>query len=269
MIMIFLIIGLMIGSFLNVLICRLYTAEKLFLDRSRCPHCKKQIRWFDNIPVLSFMLLKSECRDCKGKISWQYPAVEIGTGLVFALIGWKFFNLGEVESWILTFFYLFSAASLIVIFVYDFLYMEIPGEVLWVSIFVAVFFVLYLDGTTLLDSKTNMINLLDSRVYSGVLAAMVAFVFFFSLSFFSKEKFMGMGDAYVVIFLGLVLGWPEIILALFLSFAIGSIYGIISVSLKKKKMKSQIPFAPFLVVGTFIALFFYVPIINWYFSLFY
>lgn len=268
MLIIFLISGLIVGSFLNVLVYRIHTAEELFWDRSKCPHCKKQIRWFDNIPVVSFVILKFRCRDCQEKISWQYPIVEIFTGVIFALIGWKFFMLSDTTSWLPTAFYLFISSSLITILVYDFLYLEIPGSVLWVSIFLAVVFGLYIDGTALLGLENNTLNLLDTRIYPGILSATLAFVFFFSLSFFSKEKWMGMGDAYLVILLGLVLGWPEILLALFLAFFLGAVYGIIMLTMKKKKMKSQVPFAPFLVLGTLIALFFYSPIINWYFSLF-
>ncbi len=270
MLIIFLILGLIIGSFLNVLVYRIHTAEELFWDRSKCPHCKKKIRWFDNIPVVSFVILKFRCRDCQKKISWQYPLVEIFTGIVFALIGWKFFVLTNTASWLPTAFYLFAVSSLITILVYDFFYLEIPGSVLWVSIFIAIVFGLYVDyggSTSIMEVEPPV--LLETHIYPGVLAATVAFVFFFSLSFFSKEKWMGMGDAYLVILLGLILGWPEILLALFLAFAIGATYGIIAIAFRKKKMKSQVPFAPFLVLGTFIALLFYPPIIDWYLSLFY
>jgi len=268
MLIIFLILGLLVGSFLNVLVYRIHTAEELFWDRSKCPHCKKKIRWFDNIPVVSFVILKFRCRDCQKKISWQYPVVEILTGIVFALISWKFFVLTDTTSWFPTAYYLFISASLITILVYDFLYLEIPGSVLWVSIFCAIIFGLYSDGISLLNLENNTLNLLDTKIYPGVLSATVAFIFFFTLSFFSKEKWMGMGDAYLVILLGLILGWPEIILALFLSFAIGATYGIIMLAMKKKKMKSQVPFAPFLILGTFISIFFYTPIVTWYLSLF-
>jgi prepilin signal peptidase PulO-like enzyme (type II secretory pathway) len=261
MLIIFLIAGLIIGSFLNVLVYRLNVAEDFLVSRSKCPHCKEQIRWYDNIPVASFILLKFRCRDCKEKISWQYPIVEILTGIIFALIGWKFFNLVDTSSWLLTAYYLFVASTLVVIFVYDLIYMEIPMIVLWVGVFVVIAFGLYADWG-------NQALLLDMKIYSGILAAFVSFVFFFALSAGSQERWMGMGDAYLVILLGLILGWPEILLALFLAFFFGATYGIIAIALKKKKMKSQVPFAPFLILGTLIALFCYTPIINWYFSFF-
>ncbi len=272
MIFIFLVLGLIIGSFVNVLIYRVHSAEELIWDRSKCPHCQHQIRWYDNIPVLSFLLLKSRCRDCREKISWQYPIVEIFTGLIFAFIGYKFFNFNDFSTWILTLYYFIATGILITILVYDWLYLEIPAIVLWVAIFIAIVFGLYFDWASLSQNviiqRMTTNNLLNMKIYSGVLAALVAFLFFFSLSVFSKEKWMGMGDAYLVIFLGLLLGFPKIVLALFLAFFIGAIYGIVMLSLKKKEMKSQIPFAPFLVVGTFITLFFYAPIIQWYIRLF-
>ncbi|KKP79987.1 MAG: hypothetical protein A2271_01055 [Candidatus Moranbacteria bacterium RIFOXYA12_FULL_35_19] len=272
MLIIFFIFGLIFGSFLNVLVYRLHTAEELFLSRSKCPHCQKPIRWYDNIPVISFVLLKFRCRDCQEKISWQYPIVEIFTGVIFALVGWKFFVLIDTASWASTAYYLFIASALVTILVYDFLYLEIPMIVLWTGIFVAIAYGLYADWITIYGNYGSEASIVEASlpaIYSGVLAGFLAFVFFFILSAGSREKWMGMGDAYLVIFLGLILGWPEILLALFLAFAIGALYGIIMLVLKKKKMKSQVPFAPFLVLGTFSAIFFYEPIVSWYLGLFY
>src|SRR3989339_1934690 len=134
---IFFIFGLLIGSFLNVLAYRISIAETV-LGRSFCPKCKKQISWYDNVPLLSFILLRARCRNCKKKISWQYPLMELFTAVIFAGIGAKFFDTVEISSWIETGYYLVMASSLIVIFIYDWLYMEIPGAVLWPAIFFAV-----------------------------------------------------------------------------------------------------------------------------------
>ena len=96
----------------------------------------------------------------------------------------------------------------------------------------------------------------------------MAFIFFFSLSSLSHEKWMGMGDVFLVILLGLILGWPKILLALFLAFLIGAIYGIMTIITKRKKLTSQVPFAPFLIFGTLIALLWFEGITSWYFKLF-
>lgn len=264
MIAIFFVFGLIVGSFLNVVVYRLNIAESI-LGRSHCPNCKKTVRWYDNIPLISFILLKAKCRDCQENISWQYPIVEFATGLFFALVGMRYFIAQDPFSWAITAYFLGVASFLIIVFVYDYLYMEIPSLMLWTGIFWTVAFNLFFDW----QRKSEISNVLSLATYSGMLAALMAFLFFFSLVFVSKEKWMGMGDAYLVMFLGLVLGWPKIILALFLSFAIGAICGIILIALGKKQMQSQIPFAPFLIIGTVIAMFFYYPIVGWYSGLFY
>lgn len=264
MLLIFLISGLIVGSFLNVVVYRVNLAENLVTGRSYCPHCKNKIRWYDNIPVLSFLVLRAQCRDCQGKISWQYPLVEIFTGLMFAAVAWKFFNVADVATWTATSFYLGAVSFLIAIFVYDWLFLEIPGLVLWPAIGWTIAFNLIFDWSRLSLGS----NLLNIATYSGTLAAFTAFMFFFLLVAVSKEKWMGMGDAYLVILLGLIVGWPNILLALMLAFSIGAIIGIVLIALKKKKMDSQIPFGPFLVAGTFIAIFFSESIISWYIGLF-
>jgi leader peptidase (prepilin peptidase)/N-methyltransferase len=222
------------------------------------------VRWYDNIPLLSFVLLKFRCRDCGEKISWQYPLVEFSTGLLFALVSFQFFNLNDPATFFPTFFYLGIVSSFVVIFAYDVLYFEIPGLVLWPSIGWIIVYNLFMDwGNSGVSSDVFRV-----ATYSGTLAAFVAFLFFFLLSSLSREKWMGMGDAFLVIFLGLIVGWPQILLALFLAFAIGAVYGIILIVLKKKKMKSQLPFAPFLILGTLVTIFGYTPVVGWYLGLF-
>lgn len=268
-ILIFLILGLIVGSFLNVVVYRLNVAETLVMDRSKCPHCKTVISWYDNIPVISFILLKFRCRNCQEKISFQYPLVEIFTGLVFALVGYRYFSLNDTTTWATAIYYLGVVSFLITILVYDFLYMEIPGLVLWPAIGWAIAFNLFFDwGNPGGIGGQGGVGVLDSFVYSGTLAAFAAFLFFFLMVAISKEKWMGMGDAYLVILLGLILGWPNILLGLMLAFSIGAISGLVLMALKKKKMSSQIPFAPFLVLGTFIAMFWHGPIVDWYMNLF-
>lgn len=259
MILIFFILGLIVGSFLNVVIYRLNIAESI-LGRSFCPNCKGKINWYDNIPVVSFLLLKMRCRSCHERISWQYPIVELAAGFSFALIG-SDFDPTSGAAWISLIYALVLASFLIVIFFYDLLYMEIPSLILWLAIFGAVVFGLYSDW----DFSGNIS---DSAVFSGILGSLVSFVFFFALVFFSKEKWMGMGDAYLAILLGFLLGWPKALMGIFLAFFVGAMVGIVLIFLGKKKMSSQIPFAPFFISGSIMALVFYDKIINWYFGLF-
>ena len=249
MLIIFFILGLIIGSFLNVVVYRTKVVETL-LGRSHCAHCKKQIRWYDNIPLLSFILLKAKCRDCGKKISWQYPAMELSMGIVFALIGNYFFFPPETISWVQTLFYLIIFSLLAVIFVYDFLYMEIPMIIFWIALGVSVVYLLIFDWL----SFSSSLGIFSLQTFSGILAGVIAFLIFFILVSVSKERWMGMGDAYLAFLVGLIAGWPLIIFSLSLSFGIGAIFGIILILSKKKTMKSQVPFAPFLVLGVFIAL---------------
>ena len=248
---------------MNVVAYRLNLAESFLVGRSHCPHCQKNIAWYDNIPVLSFIILRFKCRECKEKISWQYPLVEFFTGILFALVGYNFFSLSDATTWAMTIYYLGIVGFLMVIFIYDLLYMEIPGVVLWTAVGWAVAFKLFFDWSKLETSSSA----LDFSVYAGTLAAFVAFMLFFLMVAISKEKWMGMGDAQLVILLGFVTGWPQILLALMISFTLGAIIGIALVILKRKKMKSQIPFAPFLIAGTFVTIFFYENIMSWYFGL--
>lgn len=246
---IFLVLGLIIGSFLNVVVYRLKGAETV-LGRSHCPKCKKQIRWRDNVPVVSFLLLSARCRDCGEKISWQYPLVELGTGAVFALIGSYFFALGDTSTWIQTAFLLAVSSLLLVIFVYDLKYMEIPMLVLWAGVALAVAYVLYADW----KSFAPALGIMDFKTFSALAGASALFLFFFALSWFSRETWMGEGDAYLGLLVGLIVGWPNVIFVLMLSSVIGAMVSIALVASRKKTMKSQVPFAPFLVLGTLLVL---------------
>ncbi len=231
--------------------------------RSKCPQCKSVIRWYDNVPVVSFILLRSKCRNCKKKISWQYPLVEIGTGTLFALTGLKIIDASSVNTWLMAGHMLVFFSFLVVIFIYDWLYMEISSLVLWVAIVWTILFNLFFDWIT---NERGIAHILNLSTYSGVLGACAGFLFFFSLVAISKEKWMGEGDAYLAILLGLFLGWPKILPAVIIAFLIGAATGITLIAVEKKHMKSQIPFAPFLVLGTIISAFFYKEIVSWYFG---
>lgn len=245
MIIIFFLFGLIIGSFLNVVISRLHTAESI-LGHSHCPNCKARIRWYDNIPLFSFVILGTKCRDCKEKISWQYPVVELATGILFAFAGACFFDVNNFQTWLATFYYLIAFALLLVIFAYDFKHMEIPMTIVWLGVGIAVIYYLLADWLTFQAAY----GIWSLNIFSALVAGIAAFLIFFILSAGSREKWMGMGDAYVALLAGLVVKWPGIVFALVLAFAIGAIYGIILIALEKKTMKSQVPFAPFLVAGT-------------------
>jgi len=238
--------GLMVGSFLNCIIHRLETGRSFLQGRSFCPHCKHTLSWQDLIPVFSFLFLGSRCRYCRKKISWQYPIVEIFTGLIFLLI----FNFQ------LPIFNYFIAPFLIVVFVYDLKHYLIPDKVIYPAIFIALIY--------------NILRLSfePERFSLGVFwAALGAAGFFAVIILISRGKWMGVGDIKLGFLMGLLLGWPSILVALFLAFMTGAIIGIGLIAGNKKTLKSEVPFGPFLVFGTLVALFYGQTIVNWYFNL--
>ena len=252
MILIFFITGLIIGSFLNVVVYRLNLMETI-MGRSYCPQCKAQVRWYDNIPLISFVLLKARCRDCKEMISWQYPFIELFTGLAFAGVGVWFFNVSNIETWMQASFLLVIFSFLTVILAYDLKFMEIPMLIFWIATGITVLFLIALDW----NNFSSISHAVDSRLISGIIAGTVAGGFFLAMVLVSKETWMGWGDVYLGFLAGLIVGWPNILLALMLSFTIGAVVSIILMTLKKKDMKSQVPFAPFLVFGIILTIFIY------------
>jgi len=255
------IFGLAVGSFLNCVIYRLEIKKSFFWGRSFCPNCKHNLVWEDLIPVLSFLFLKGKCRYCGQKISFQYPLVELATAILFVLIAdyTSFTNGYSFLDFIFIGYCLVSASFLIIIFVYDFKYYIIPDKVIFPAILVALIYNLFL-----LLFVPSSLPIILNNFYSAIGAGL----FFLLLFLISHGKWMGFGDVKLTVFLGLFLGFPSIFVALFLSFCFGATIGIRLVILGKKTIKSELPFGPFLVAGTFIALLWGERIFNWYFNLF-
>jgi prepilin signal peptidase PulO-like enzyme (type II secretory pathway) len=242
--------GLLIGSFLNVVLARLRTEETL-LGRSYCRSCRKFITWYDNIPLISFLILGGKCRYCHEPISSRYFCVEIATAMLFTLVGWRFFEITSFVSWIETAMYLSVFSLAFVIALYDSKYFEIPMRLMWAMIVVIILFFLFLDARVF----TSVFSVWDLRLYMGIVSGIVAFEFFWLLSFVSRERWMGYGDAYVAFALGLLLGTGAFT-AIVLAFILGALYGISQMFLGKKKLSSQVPFAPFLFGGMAVFLLF-------------
>jgi prepilin signal peptidase PulO-like enzyme (type II secretory pathway) len=257
------IFGLIVGSFLNCVIYRLQANEKVGgMSRSHCVKCGHVLRWYDLIPVLSFLVLKGKCRYCKKPISIQYPLVEIATGLLFVLIFWHWhfgFDLA-FGFWALDLFYLLLIACfLIVIFVYDLKHYLILDKVIYPAIILTI---LYRFIDSLIVSHWGLGLVIG--VFDFLFAAVIAAGFFAIIVFGSRGKYMGAGDIKLGFLMGLVLGYPQILTGLFLSFLFGAIIGTGLIIAKKKTLKSQVPFGPFLVTGTFTAMFCGEQILNWY-----
>lgn len=253
------IFGLIIGSFLNVVILRGEAGEGLG-GRSHCPQCKVKICWYDNIPLFSFLFLRGKCRHCQKKISWQYPLVEFCTGGIFTLLGGLFLGslgihalsdiiffetTGLTYTVLLLGLFLILAAVLIAIVVSDIRTMTIPLSWLFVAVVLAFGIVL---ARFFAPNTLDILPSWQSMLWGGGIAG----ILFFALVFFSHETWMGMGDVWVAIVLGLTIGAHLLLFALTLSFLLGALVGLVLLGLEKKGLKSQIPFAPFLVGAIFI-----------------
>jgi leader peptidase (prepilin peptidase) / N-methyltransferase len=238
--------GLMIGSFLNVCISRWQELETIVATRSHCPKCKKEIAWYDLVPLLSFALLKGNCRYCKEKISWQYPLIELLTAFV-ALATVAKLGLNETS---LLLFALFSL--LIVISVIDIQSMVIPDEYSLPAVllaFVTAFFIA------------------DQTMFSAALGALVAGGFIASLVILSKEKWMGMGDISLAVILGLIGGLAGSVVGLVVAFFAGTLVGLVMLLLRRKGMKDSLPFGPFLALGSFVAALWGSELATWYLAI--
>jgi len=274
MVVFFFIFGLTIGSFLNSVIYRLDIGESLIKARSHCPYCKKPLSWFELIPLMSFILQKGRCRHCKKTISLQYPLVELAAGLLFVLI-FNFSAQGEISPlWggqflniLTTIFWLFVISCLIIIFVYDLRHYIIPDQVIYPAIIVAILYRLQFSIFNF-SAYGGPAAGWHSLIFYNLLSAVIAGGFFLLIILISKGKWMGAGDAKLAVFMGLILGWPKIFLALFLAFLIGAFVSVILMILKKKTLKSEIPFGPFLAGATVIAMFLGDILINLYLKLF-
>jgi len=260
MILIFLIIGLIVGSFLGAVNYRLKIDEDIVWKRSHCPHCRHQIRWYDNIPLLSFIILFGKCRDCRKYISWEYPLIELTTGLLFAATAVRFLGeplLGVAQTAVdagtiidMSFF-LFAVCYLALIFWHDYDYMLIPDAIVWPAIIVTFLWQIWKYAQSPLGIAD-----LHSPATSALIAAVAAAAFFFFLIWISKGKWIGGGDVKLGFLAGLIVGWPKILFVLFLTYLIGSIISLTLIALKKKTWKSRIPFGPFMVTAILIVLFF-------------
>ena len=248
--------GLSIGSFINCFVWRLH-AQKRVDGRSMCPKCKVQIDWYDNVPVLSYVWLKARCRHCKKSISWQYPVVELATGALFVLFfllrhDHIFLNYNAV-AFVALFRDFFIIAVLVVIFIYDLKYYLILDKVTLPAI-VLIF----------------GLNLLTGASWSGMLISAIIGGSFFLIQFIvSSGRWIGGGDIRLGFLMGMILGWPNILAALFISYILGSIIGVALISMKKKKMDSEVPFGVFLTFSTVITMLWGSELINWYVGLLY
>jgi leader peptidase (prepilin peptidase)/N-methyltransferase len=250
LIIVSIILGALIGSFLNVCILRVPKGESIVIPGSRCPYCKKPIKFYDNIPLMSYFLLRGKCRHCKRTISLQYPLVEGITAVSSLLL---FLKYGPSLSYL---FYFFFVDGLIVITVIDLYHQIIPDVVSIPGIGIGLLCSLIIPQLTFLDSMTGIL-------VGGGSLFLVATLY----QWLFKREGMGGGDVKLLAMIGAFLGWKAVILTIFLSSLVGSIIGIAVIVLKGKDFKYAVPFGPFLSFGAVIALFYQNEIISWYLQL--
>lgn len=244
----FFLAGLIIGSFLNVVIIRLAEDETL-LGRSVCRNCRKEIAWYDNVPVLSYLLLKGRCRWCHAKISLQYPLVEILTASLYVFVGALFFDIAEPVTWLTTVWLLLLLPVLLAIFVHDVRSMEIPVNLLVVGVILTLFFLV----VEYFLFQGN-VAFWETHLWSSILGGALVTLFFYALVFFSQETWMGWGDVWLGLLVGLGTGLSHAFIMLTLSFALGAGVGVALLFFKKKELSTQVPFAPFLISGFLLIL---------------
>ncbi len=239
--------GAMVGSFLNVCIYRLPKEESIVTPGSHCPKCHTPIRFYDNIPILSYLLLRAKCRYCKTPISIQYPIVEALTALSSL---WLFMTFGISLSFI---YYFMFVSALIVITVIDLYHQIIPDVISLPGIVIGVL------GSLIIPQITFWNSLIGMLAGGGSL-----FLVAMGYQWLFKREGMGGGDVKLLAMIGAFLGWKAVILTILLSSLIGSIIGIGIMLIKGKDFKYAIPFGPFLAFGAVISLFWGEQLINWY-----
>lgn len=242
-------VGLAFGSFASVLIHRLHTRKKgIFIGRSICPKCASQLAKRDLVPLFSYVVNKFKCRFCKEPIAFRYPLLELSMAGIF-LLTTALIGTGDISNQV---FYLFIAFVFIVLAFYDFLFKEIPDQISLPAFFIAVLFALINNVFT---------------VNELLLGIAIPVIFFSILHFGSKGRWLGGGDIRIGALMGALLGYPLVIAGLFFGYLFGSIYSVMGLVLKKFDRRSQIPFAPFLLLGTYVTMFWGKEIVAWYFGL--
>ena len=241
------IFGMCIGSFLNVCIYRLPNSKSIVFPPSACPECRKPIRFYDNIPVLSYLLLKGKCRFCQTSISIRYPLVEMMAGL-FAL--GVYLKFGATLEALIT--YAFIAALIVVLYI-DIDHYIIPDSITLPGILVGL-------AASFFMNKMNYLDSLLGILIGGGTLWLVAF----SYQLLTKKEGMGGGDIKLLAMIGAFIGWKGVLLTIFLSSLIGTLANIPGMLLSKKFFNYKLPFGPFIAVAAIIDVFFGEAIISLY-----
>lgn len=282
------IFGLFFGSFLNVVADRVINGKPIVKGRSECDHCKKKLASNDLIPLLSYFMNGGKCVHCKKKISVWYPVSELlAGGLFFAVAYWLDLasDINMLWVWILFIYLLFVSSAYIVLFLTDAKYGYLPNKIVNPTIVVVVLFNLFHLVSRITTSYSNLAKdpfgkylieagyFQDQAIRLGkeylltILVAIIIGLFFYMLTKIKNGQAMGGGDVKLALLIGLFNHFPANVLAIFLGFFFGAAYSIILMATGKKNMKDTVPFGPFLILGSLVALFFGSQILSWYIGL--
>jgi len=245
------IFGLCVGSFLNVVIARIPEGRSIIYPGSACPRCGKSIAWYDNLPVLSYALLRGRCRHCRGPISWRYPAVELACGLLFGLAYGHFGQGTALASAMIL------LAGLVAITAIDLDHQIIPDVLSLPGIAVGILFSLAPGGIGWVPSILGV--LLGGGVFLVIIVASTLVL---------GQAGMGVGDVKLGAMLGAFLGWKLALLSILLSTLLGGPLAAALLATGRKSRKDPIPFGPFLALGGLISLFWGEALLAWYFAQF-
>lgn len=241
---VFLILGTVLGSFFNVVGLRVPKKITFTNDRSYCPKCNKTLRWYELVPVVSYVLQAGKCRSCKSKISFLYPFIESMTGFLFAF---AYYKIGFQLELIVV---LVVICMVMILFVTDMAYMRIPNKIL--LFFLPLIIIL------------RIVAPLDPW-YNAILGAVVGYVLVALIIILSKGG-MGAGDMKLLGVLGIFLGLAKVLVTFFVAALIGALVGGAFMLVGKVKRKQAIPFGPYLIVATIVTYFYGDKLINWYLS---
>jgi leader peptidase (prepilin peptidase)/N-methyltransferase len=242
-----LITGMLVGSFLNVCICRMPKGESVVFPPSHCPQCDYHIRWYDNIPLFSYLLLRAKCRGCGLHISLQYPLVELLNGLLTLAL---FLRVGPTFAFLVLF--LFCSALVVITFI-DLEHQIIPDEISLSGIVIGFVLSFFLQGHSWLNSLLGIL-------LGGGSLLLVAYGY----QWLTGKEGMGGGDIKLLAMMGAFLGWKSIPFIIFASSLIGSVIGITIMLIQKKDSKLAIPFGPYLAFAAVVYIFYGRQIIHWY-----
>lgn len=249
--------GLASGSFINAFVYRFHEKKNWLTGRSECVYCHKQIKNYDLIPVISFLILRGKCRNCHKNISWQYPVVELLVGILFVVsyIYWPLtFTTFSVVSFIV---WLIILVILVILAIYDLKWLILPNKI--VLVFSILAFIWALNNILFID------NNIPSAILDLLLGVLLAGGLFYVLFIFSKGQWIGGGDVKLGFALGLLAGsLGKAFLIIFLSSLIGSLISIVLVIFGKLTIKKVVPYGPFLITATFIVVLWGTNILNWY-----